>query len=128
MNAAFEDETSDQLRQSAELTWNIYRWTCITLDFVAVPICFVCLCIIIFVRKRSDVVLISIPLLFMLSCGFEFVQMFQEGTLYDILVFLDYTTYFMAHWMFCVHYLKTSLILPKICEQANLEWILKDAE
>ena len=76
MNVTFTDENSDQLRQSAELTWNIYRWTCVTLDFVAVPVCFVCLSVIVCVRKRSDVVLISIPLLFMLSCAFEFVQMF----------------------------------------------------
>ena len=76
MNLTFSNDNSDQLRRSAEMTWNAYRWTCIVLDFVSVPICFAALVLIVCVRQRSDMVLISIPLLFMLSCAFEFVQMF----------------------------------------------------
>ena len=76
MNSTSSNDTSDKFRRGAEMSWNTYRWTCITLDFVSVPICFAALVVIICVRKRSDMVLISIPLLFMLSCAFEFVQMF----------------------------------------------------
>ena len=76
MNATYTNDTSDDLQQVADLTWNAYRWTCITLDFVSVPLCFVALSVVVFVRRRSDIVLISIPLLFMVSCAFEFVQMF----------------------------------------------------
>ena len=62
---------SEHLQNKAELTWEIYRWTSITLDLVTIPICFVSLCIVICLRKRSDAVLISIPILFMTSCTFE---------------------------------------------------------
>ena len=62
---------AEWLQNKAMLTWNIYRWTSITLDLVTIPICFVSLCIVICCRKRNDAVLISIPILFMTSSTFE---------------------------------------------------------
>ena len=119
---------SEKLQKNAELSWEIYRWTCIVFDLVTVPICFISLCTIVCIRKRRDVVIISIPLLFMLSSTFEFLSMFSEDMLYNFYVFLEQTAYLMAHWMFCLHYLKTRLILPIIFEEADLEFSIKGAE
>ena len=48
--------------------------------------------------------------------------------MFDTFVAIDYFGYFMGHMIFSMHYLKTSLILPKLLKEAKLEWLVKDAQ
>ena len=54
-------------------------------------------------------------------------ELFVGAKYFDLLLVVDDFTYFMAHAIFSMHYLKQSLILPKLMKEAKLEWLIKDA-
>ena len=85
--------------------------------------------IILCVRNRAETTLILIPAFFLCSTTCAILRVLTDQTPYfDYFEALDYFCYFMGHWMFAVHYLRTSLILPKLLKEAKLEWLMKDAQ
>ena len=121
--------SSENWSAKAEFTWNIYRWICFIGDLASIPIIIIVLAIIICARKRKEAILILIPVFFLISCIFDALRVvYEKHPYFDYFVAVDYFGYFMGHWMFSVHYLKTSLIIPRLLKEAKLEWLMKDAE
>ena len=85
------------------------------------------LILVVFVRRRSDWFLVMTPLLLLLfaMCYIVFTY-FRYTNIHSpyAFIFANLGNYFyiMAHWVFKVQYLKTSLVLPKIFVEAKLEY------
>ena len=91
------------------------------------------LIIVIFKRKRTDWFLIMTPALLLLFAicyiGFSNYRYTDNRSVFAF-VFANLGNYFyiMAHWVFKVQYLKTSLILPKIFVEAKLEYEIDQSQ
>ena len=85
------------------------------------------LILVVIIRRRTDWFLIMTPLLLFLYAMcyivFTYFRYTNNHSPYAfILANLGNYFYIMAHWVFKVQYLKTSLVLPKIFIEAKLEY------
>ena len=125
------DQSKETWQNNADFTWTMYRWSCIITSMMCAPVCFIVFIIIFCVRRRTEIPLLLIPIFFLAMCICDCLRVIKEydpdSFLFNFLASSDYFFYFMGHCMFALHYLKSSLVLPKLMEEAKLEWLMKDA-
>ena len=101
----------------------------------------VVLIIVLFVRKRKEIFFWSIPALFIISNFLNMipaVQLVMRGiddnfddfsfAHWPILLQVANSAFLLAHWVFSVQYLQTSLVLPKIFQSNHLKLQLEHFE
>ena len=88
--------------------------------------CLIALVFVLKVNKRKEPFLIVTTVLFALYSGLSVPYYLLEIMLdRDEVAILTISIFFaaLAHWVFTVQYLKTSLILPVTLREAKLEWL-----
>lgn len=113
-------------------------YMCVVLNFVQFWTTLVILIIIFFVRKRREMFLILTPLFMLITniSGFTGTVMQlsrnEEVGEFDMIIKIMFGIYafflMMSHWVFGAQYLRTSLILPKLFDEATVDWMVNESK
>ena len=130
------NQTEADLQDKLNLSY-LFAYISVSMHIFATMIgSLIVIVVLFFFRKRKDQILVCVAILYLLSSILfvpylifswarsapSFRSFLQNWPVY-VSYFFSVFSYFMAHFIFAIQYLKTSVTLPKLFTQAKVEWI-----